>query len=419
LASTSPTELARAITEQCLRGEAAPEPLLADLLAQAASNDPAIASPAGDALFRGVAEALADRFEPALCDAYAELFSRVIARFNPEWSAEELAARYRRIRRPRRFDESQPAPETVFVLSRVTLGADIAITSIVLNAMRQRFPRAEIRLVSGRKSWELFAADPRLGRLESNYPRGGTLNERLAAGWALRKKLSRPGSIVIDPDSRLTQLGLLPVCEESNYYFFESRAYGGNGLESLSDLTRRWVAETFGVKAAAPYLALEDPSNGKSAPAITVSLGVGGNTEKRIPDPFEAALLAELEKTGLFVLVDLGAGGEESERVRQAIERSGAAPGRIATWNGSFAGFAARIARSRLYVGYDSAGQHAAAASGVPLVSIFAGYPCERFAARWRPTGTGPVEVIRVSDTDSEGVLRKVSDAARRLLAVA
>ncbi len=418
MASTSPTELARAIAERCLCGKAAPDQLLADLLAQAASDDPAVANPAGDALFRGVAEALADRFEPALCDAYAGLFSRVIARFNPEWSAEELVARYRRIRRPRRFDENQPDPETVFVLSRVTLGADIAVTSIVLDAMRQRFPRAEIRLVSGEKSRELFAADRRLGHLESNYPRSGTLNERLVAGWALRKKLSRPGSIVIDPDSRLTQLGLLPVCDESSYYFFESRAYGGDGLESLSELIRRWVAETFGVTEAAPYLALEAPSNVESTPGITVSFGVGGNAEKRIPGPFEAGLLAELEKTGLSVLVDLGPGGEESERVRRAMERSGAAPGRIATWNGSFAGFAARIARSRLYVGYDSAGQHAAAASGVPLVSVFAGYPSERFAARWRPTGTGPIKVIRVSDMDPEVVLQKVSSAIRRLLAV-
>ena len=31
-------------------------------------------------------------------------------------------------------------------------------------------------------------------------------------------------------------------------------------------------------------------------------------------------------------------------------------------WNGSFAAFAALIAESDLYVGYDSAGQHAAAA---------------------------------------------------------
>ena len=39
---------------------------------------------------------------------------------------------------------------------------------------------------------------------------------------------------------------------------------------------------------------------------------------------------------------------------------------KAAFWEGSFAGFAAIIAASRLYVGYDSAGQHVAAACGVP-----------------------------------------------------
>ena len=62
----------------------------------------------------------------------------------------------------------------------------------------------------------------------------------------------QPESIVIDPDSRLTQLGLAPVCADEDYYFFESRAYGGDGSESLGELTRRWVAKTFGVERCAP-----------------------------------------------------------------------------------------------------------------------------------------------------------------------
>ena len=37
-----------------------------------------------------------------------------------------------------------------------------------------------------------------------------------------------PNSIVIDPDSRLTQLGLLPICREEDYYFFESRSFGAD-----------------------------------------------------------------------------------------------------------------------------------------------------------------------------------------------
>ncbi len=52
------------------------------------------------------------------------------------------------------------------------------------------------------------------------------------------------------------------------------------------------------------------------------------------------------------------------------------------------------IAQSDLYAGYDSAGQHAAAASGTPLISIFAGAPSERFLQRWSPQGRGRIDII-------------------------
>jgi ADP-heptose:LPS heptosyltransferase len=74
-------------------------------------------------------------------------------------------------------------------------------------------------------------------------------------------------------------------------------------------------------------------------------------------------------------------------------------------WDGSFAGFAAQIARSALYVGYDSAGGHVAAACGVPMVSIFGGAVSERMVQRWRPTGPGTIKIVRASDP--AGTLRE------------
>ena len=137
-------------------------------------------------------------------------------------------------------------------------------------------------------------------------------------------------------------------------------------------MTRRWVSETFGVEQSRAYIA---PKKWDSEqPAITVSLGVGENPAKRIGDPFEAELLAALARKGVQILIDKGAGGEEAERVERAIPRSD----NVRCWEGSFAGFASAIARSNLYIGYDSAGQHVAAACGVPLVSIFAGFPTPR-----------------------------------------
>ncbi len=172
---------------------------------------------------------------------------------------------------------------------------------------------------------------------------------------------------------------------------------------------RRWVAETFGIADARSYIA---PAETPDLPVggIAVSFGVGGNAAKRVADPFEAQLLAALAERGLPLIVDAGAGGEEAARVERAIKASGA---RVAVWPGSFAGFASIIARSRLYVGYDSAGQHVAAACGVPLVTVFEGAPCPRFEQRWRPFGAGPVEVVRAVGED---VLARVSEAVGQLL---
>ena len=80
--------------------------------------------------------------------------------------------------------------------------------------------------------------------------------------------------------------------------------------------------------------------------------------------------------------MDKGGSANESARVDRAIQ-----PG-TPTHSGAFAPFAAEIARSKLFVGYDSAGGHVASAAGVPLISIAQGFASERMAARWRPNGT-------------------------------
>jgi ADP-heptose:LPS heptosyltransferase len=318
-----------------------------------------------------------------------------------------LMARYERVRRPRPISGE---PNRVFMLSRVTLGADVAVTSVLLAAAKQRFPRAEIVFVGPRKNYELFAGDPRLRHAEMAYRRGG-LRERLAVWGPLQALLAAPDAVVIDPDSRLTQLGLLPVCPEAGYHLFESRGYGRETDRALPELAAAWAEESFGVPNASPYVALRrtagDLVAGDFAPPTAVSLGVGENPAKRIPDPFEEQLLALLAAGGAPLAIDKGAGGEEAARVERAVQRSGV---QAAFWEGSFAGFAAIIAASRLYVGYDSAGQHVAAACGVPLVSIFAGFAAPRMFHRWRPTG-GRTTVIRVDQPDPFETLERVRAA--------
>ncbi len=388
--NTSAERLARELLGDCLAARPWPDRVLTELLECGGDRE----------LFRIVVERLGDLFEPRLSTVYAELFSEVIARRIPDLHAEHIAARYERVRQPRVCESDPSTIRDVFVLSRVTLGADIAITSVILGAAKQRFPSARIWFVGPRKNWELFQADPRLSHLEIAYGRSGMLDDRLSIWHELRDAVSKPSSIVIDPDSRLTQLGLLPICAEGDYYFFESRSYGAETEAPLSALASRWAAETFGVGNARPFIA-----TGLDAArfATTVSFGVGENPDKRIADPFEEELLPKLPRP---VLVDKGAGGEEAGRVERAVARAGSG---IEMWDGSFAGFAEHIARSRLYVGYDSAGGHVASACGIPSIIVFAGFAGERMLQRWSPSGA---HVLRGDQMKSNELIRAAVEFA-------
>ncbi len=332
-----------------------------DLLVQALAVDE------GRALLSIVVERLGDLFEPRLCETYAALFSQVIRKTCPELEP-----------RLRRRAGSHAAPKTtnrVYVLSRVTLGADVAVTSVLLDAAKRRYPDAEIVFVGPKKSYELFEADPRIHHFPAPYARGGTLRDRLRAS----ANLWLEDGIVIDPDSRLSQLGLISVCDEERYFFFESRSYGGDSDEPLPALAANWAREVFGVVGARPYIA---PLAATEPPAgITVSLGVGENPNKRINEDFERDLMRLLAETEASILVDKGGSEEERSRVEAVLQ-----PG-MRTHEGAFAPFAAQIARSRLYVGYDSAGGHVASACGVPLISIAKGFASERMQSRWKPDG--------------------------------
>lgn len=364
----------------CVRGEA----WSGDLLERAISADH------GRALLAVVVERLGDLFEPRLCEVYARLFTQVIARVAPD-----LNARLRP-----RWESPKQVPESVsrvYVLSRITLGADVAVTSVLLDAAKRRYPDADIVFVGPRKNFELFENDARISHQPAPYARAGTLAERLRASASLWFE----DGIVLDPDSRLSQLGLIAVCPESNYFWFESRSFGRDSLEALPDLASRWAHHTLGVEQARPYIA---PRSAIEAVDITVSLGVGENPAKGRGPEFEAALMRMLAATGASVLVDKGGSDEEHRRVESVLQ-----PG-MRAHDGAFAAFAAQIAGSKLYIGYDSAGGHVASACGVPLISIAAGFVSVRMGARWRPNGV----VIPAGRPD---VLEEIQRTLTRLLA--
>jgi hypothetical protein len=405
LASTSAIELAQVVIDDCITYGTWPSRALDALLERALDEDDEFrARAATRALFSIVVERLADLFEPELTDVYARLFAHVVARALPDYDAGELLVRYNRIRQVRPFVGGET--RRVCVLSRVTLGADVAVTSVALNACKSRFPDAEICFVGPEKNAALFAADERVRPIAVAYGRAGLLRDRLLAALELQVLVDEPNTLVIDPDSRLSQLGLIPVCDDSRYFFFESRSYGGDSDLDLSSLTASWLQEVFDVPVAHPYVA---PLFEKRIADVSVSWGVGENQDKRIGEDFEREVLHALLEREFRVLLDRGAGGEEGARVDALASQLGR-PAHLLLHDGSYASFASHILQSSLYVGYDSAGQHVASAGNVPLVSIFAGYACERMVARWGPEGPR-AHVITAGSGDAAQVLLRTRQA--------
>jgi ADP-heptose:LPS heptosyltransferase len=343
----------------------------------------------------------------------------------------------------------------VIVLSRVTLGADVAITSLVIERFKAAFPQAEIVLIGGRKASELFGGDPRLTFEEISYPRAATALDRLLA-WAplvdrvceLTADVDR--CLIVDPDSRLSQLGLLPLTPaptdelraggtgRADYLFFPSREYGHDSSDSLSELTSAWLDEALGAaQSAYPKVSLVGPDleavrsaierlKRAGQPLITINFGVGGNPRKRVGDDFERQLVSGLLQEGAMIVLDKGAGIDEAQRAESVIEfakrasngllrsieldekslsgvlREGRIEAGLLVWSGRIGLLAALIGESDLYIGYDSAGQHIAAALGVPCVDVFAGFSSRRMLDRWRPTGRAATRVVVVEQSMTE-----------------
>ena len=312
-------------------------------------------------------EPLGDAFAPSACALYNQLFVQVIqyCRQQPEGMAidqclrdfglmteTDLLTYAARVRTPPHFNQEHSRQiKKAFVLSRVTLGADIAVSSVVIAALKEVCQQAEIKLVANAKTMQLFAGDPRVQLCAIEYPRSGRLIERLTSWFCTVEVLHQETLgldpteyVIVDPDSRLTQLGLLPlVADQRPYLFFESRSYWVAGLQKLGALTAHWLQQVFGIEeplysycapsqsdVAAAQRIIGTLNKSTAGPIISLSLGVGSNPAKRLPDPFEFRLLARLLSKGATVILDKGGDEEEVGRIDTLVTmlgREGLDPG--------------------------------------------------------------------------------------------
>ena len=359
----------------------------------------------------------------------------------------------------------------VLVPSRVTLGADLLLTGVIVRTCLNALPDAEIVFLGSRKNAGLIAGDsPRFRTRSHSYPRRGSLLERLSI-WvdlvdAVREETRGliPGRdfVVVNPDSRFLQSGLLPLVpiewEEKSYFGWDP-SVSGHEPETNSQLEdlQRWLREMFRSHPRSPVrgpaLHLDDSvlgwahetmshlDLGREPVVVGMNLGVGGNPEKRIHrdgetvSGFERLLVTGLLDQGAVLLLDAGMGEDELERARQlyvsARERglgtarifggrllpddSGSTPIRLVLFQGPVAEFGALLRRCRIYVGYDSLGQHLAGALNLDLVTVFGGHASPLFARRWRPGGGGRIRVVESGPGPFEA--RRQADLAGEALA--
>jgi hypothetical protein len=423
-------------------------------------------------LFGQVVEPLSDTFlvqdREVLHQVLAYLISRIrilpgARQFHEklnQWglrSEADLLNRVERISSDKRFEAGFIGNVTkVFILSRVTIGADVLLNSPVIEKMKQRFPGAEIVFLGNEKNGALLKGSQPGVRVHSLlYHRRDVLLNRFLL-WldvvrAIENETRESGPvedyIIVNTDSRLLQSGLLPILppfEEENRYFFRKPSVGREtwaGTSQAEDLIQ-WLETVFGAGSPAEtvfprlHLPAADIAFAKRVYEIlkeagktfvvSLSLGVGGNQKKRVRfdsetvSGFEIGLIRELLSDGATLLLDKGSGAEEYERAEaltKAVREMGFEAAevteenpelirkkhgeakshniRLLTFRGGVSKFAALIKSSDLYIGYDSLGQHLAGAVGRDVIVIFAGYHSDLFPQRWKPLGSGSIDLVK------------------------
>lgn len=400
-------------------------------------------------LFGTIIETLCDSFDNIALEIYNRIMTNIITSYVHKNQATLFAhnldkfARYwgtdLELRISKLINEDKLLPnvnkvKNIFLLSRVTIGADIAISSVIIQRLLNFFKLDSIVIFGNSKIEQIFGNNPIIRFRNIAYPRRGGLQERLNV-WnqlveGMQKELHRCGektTIVIDMDSRLTQLGLLPVTDKTPYYLFPSRKYDdSNAAMTMVELANAWFDRISGTedfsfpKIWLPdnlTIAAEFSRNAKIQGAkniICVNLGFGGNPNKKLDEETEKRLILELLKTpNTVVVLDKGF-GEMELRVADSIMsyvrengftvrktdyitlgENGIGSGMV-TIQCSIGELCSIIAACDQYIGYDSAGQHIAAATETPSITLFIGNGNMRFIRRWRAFGKKPSHVIYI-----------------------
>ena len=438
-------QLANDFMAAAMAHQAAPLQLIDELVERALQGSPESQQLAVQALYGAIVLPLCDDFASSSTFMADQVLARITSlyrttpfgrqtdqllnRYGLE-DEQQMLARLQRLRRNPPVAGAQI--KKVFIPSRVTIGADIVLLSPIIQRLQQVLPQAEIILLGPGHLGELFSGQVRF--LHCHFPRHTLLKQRLSHWPVLhhliasqRQGLADHELLLLDPDSRLSQLGLLPLLPESCCRLLPSRL-DHNKEMSLSSLCNQWLDQLFPGSTASScrfWLSSEQIEQSraffKHFPTntfkIVANFGVGGDEKKRLSDPFEQQVLqALLQLDNTVVFLDSGSDDQEQLRIsnlRHQLARhspaslvlQGHAPEQqqgLIQFIGSIGALAGLIDQADLFIGYDSCSQHLATATSTPALICFAGAPHERFFRRWHPQANSPLSKTLFIDQQSE-----------------
>lgn len=435
------------------------------------SENTQLTSPAAQALFGIIIESLCDDFEELQTLTYNQVMTQIISycrqipggreldltlRDFGIYSSNELLDRIQKLRH-----DSSPLPcnediQKIFLLSRVTIGADVAVTSVFMQRLMKIYPEAEIVLIGGRNLSELYGGNPRIKIRSVSYSKKGGLLQRLSS-WHLVLQIIKEElascpiekAILVDSDSRLSQLGILPLFPRDRYFYFDSRSDTSFSKQmSMAELANSWLDDISGQRdfcfpkvwipgsylEGATRFCIKLRDNGAQK-IIIINFGVGANPRKRVGRPLEEKLVMTLlREPNTVIVLDKGFGEEElvsANGLIGLVEKRGypvyhsffdSRTNVEINWGvvglqSRIGQMGALIAKGDEFIGYDSACQHIAAAVGTPCVTIFAGSNNMRFVRRWSAFGPKSSNIVHV-DTLRDPSSIEVDDIISRIMHV-
>jgi ADP-heptose:LPS heptosyltransferase len=430
------------------------------------------------ALFRGIIEGLCDDFTPNGAETCLNVLVSILAYIRQKQTCRtldrllneagyhetsELVSRYKRIQTNSAISSTKRRKiRKIIILSRVTAGADIAITSNIIHRLNNSFPEAELVIIGPIHLAEMFNQIDATRVVPFLYKNDGTLFDKMTNWPDLLKivhnehhNFCKGEVLLFDPDTRLSQLGLLPLLDEENSFYFPSRTagYNDNSQQNLSTLTNKWLDTLLEERVSLAPLAMFDDLHGTYTnlaenlkqngckQLITINFGVGNDPRKKITPLFEADLIKGLLAIpDTIIMLDTGRGDDEQQVTNQhlkilaelnyntlkidadslAAEKINLRHG-VVSYRGSLCGLGKLIKVSDCFIGYDSCGQHIANAADTPAIIIFAGAPSTRFISRWAPKNSAnktisvlPNQVFDKRELDI--LLKKVLLAVKKVL---